>query len=86
MANVKIGDAALAFELPAVDDKTYSLAEISAGKDPTVVLWMCNHCPYVFAWFDRLNTTARDYAGKGVAFVASTPTTRPSMRPMIWQG
>ena len=86
MANVKIGDAALAFELPAVDDKTYSLAEISAGKDATVVLWMCNHCPYVLAWLDRLNTTARDYAGKGVAFVGINSTIRPSMRPMTWQG
>jgi len=69
MANIKIGDAALAFELPGVDGKTYSLSDISSGKKATAVMFTCNHCPYVLAWMDRLIVTARDYAGKGVAFV-----------------
>jgi peroxiredoxin len=30
---------------------------------------MCNHCPYVLAWLDRLMAAAREYAGKGVSFV-----------------
>jgi peroxiredoxin len=69
VARVKTGEAALAFELPGVDGKTYSLADISAGKEATVVVFTCNHCPYVLAWMDRLVATARDYAGQGVAFV-----------------
>jgi peroxiredoxin len=69
MANVKIGDAALAFELPGVDGKDYSLSSISAGKKATAVVFMCNHCPYVLAWMDRIMAVARDYAGQGVAFV-----------------
>ncbi len=68
MANVKIGDAALAFELPGVDGKTYSLSALSKGKVATAVVFMCNHCPYVLAWLDRLSAIAQDYAGKGVAF------------------
>ncbi len=69
MANLRIGDEALAFDLPGVDGTNYSLAGISAGKTATVVVFMCNHCPYVLAWLERLLTAARDYAGKDVAFV-----------------
>jgi peroxiredoxin len=67
MANVKIGDAALAFELPGVDGKTYSLEALSKGKTATAVVFMCNHCPYVLAWLDRLMAIAKDYSAQGVA-------------------
>ena len=70
MANVKIGDAAIAFDLPAVDGKTYSLSALSEGKKATVVVFMCNHCPYVLAWLDRLIGVANDYAGRDVAFAS----------------
>ena len=70
MANVKIGDKAISFDLPAVDGKTYSLATLSQGKEATVVIFMCNHCPYVLAWLDRLVAAGRDYGQKGVAFAA----------------
>jgi peroxiredoxin len=69
MANVKIGDAALAFELPGVDGKTHSLSALAAGKSATAVVFICNHCPYVLGWMDRLMAIAQDYAGQGVAFV-----------------
>jgi peroxiredoxin len=69
MAKVEIGDTALPFELPGVDGKAYSLADISAGKKATVVVFACNHCPYVLAWMDRLIAAAKDYAEQGVAFV-----------------
>jgi peroxiredoxin len=68
MANVKIGDAALPFELPGVDGGSYSLSGISEGKKATAVVFMCNHCPYVLAWLERLVGIAKDYAGKDVAF------------------
>jgi peroxiredoxin len=69
MANLKTGDTAIAFELPDVDGRTYSLSSLSQGKKATAVIFMCNHCPYVLAWLDRLIAASRDYAGKGVAFV-----------------
>ena len=68
MANIKIGDKALAFDLPGVDGKNTSLASVSEGKQATVLVFMCNHCPYVLAWLDRLIDVAKDYEGKGVAF------------------
>ncbi len=69
MAKIKRGDVAIAFELPGVDGETYSLSSLSQGKKATAVIFMCNHCPYVLAWLDRLIAAAEDYAGKGVAFV-----------------
>jgi peroxiredoxin len=64
-----IGDKAIPFELPAVDGKNYTLSAISSGKNATAVVFMCNHCPYVLAWIDRLVAIANDYADQGVAFV-----------------
>lgn len=69
MANLKIGDAAPGFELPGVDGKIHALAGLSAGQQATAVVFMCNHCPYVLAWLDRLVAVAQDYAPQGVALV-----------------
>jgi len=41
------------FSLPAVDGKTYSLSQFQDGK-PLLVMFICNHCPYVKAIEDRL--------------------------------
>ena len=68
MAKIKIGDAAVAFELPGVDGGTHSLSSISEGKGATAVVFTCNHCPYVLAWLDRLIAVAKDYAEQDVAF------------------
>jgi len=70
MANLGIGDKALDFELPGVDGKAYSLAEISGGKDATAVIFMCNHCPYVRAYEERIKQIQKEYAEKGVRIVA----------------
>jgi peroxiredoxin len=64
----RIGDKAIPFDLPAVDGNNYSLSQVSSGKSATAVVFMCNHCPYVLAWMDRLVAIANDYAGKGAVF------------------
>lgn len=56
------------FSLPAVDGKTYSLEDFQAVK-VLVVIFMCNHCPYVKAVLDRLNNLAKEFKDRGVAFV-----------------
>ena len=63
MANVAVGDRAVEFDLPGVDGQTYALSQVSEGKKATVVVFMCNHCPYVLAWMDRLVSLAEAYAG-----------------------
>ena len=36
----------------------------------TVLVFTCNHCPYALAWHDRIADAARDYADRGVRFLA----------------
>ena len=36
----------------------------------TLVYWTCNHCPYALAWHERMLDVARDYAERGVRFLA----------------
>jgi peroxiredoxin len=57
------------FSLPGTDDHVHSLAEYKNGK-PLVVMFICNHCPYVKAVEDRLIQLARDLRQKDVNVVA----------------
>jgi peroxiredoxin len=54
------GEQAPGFSLPGIDGSEHSLADYE-GR-PVTVVFSCCHCPYVVAWEDRLNETARDYA------------------------
>ena len=49
------------FTLPATDGKDYSLADI-AGPRGTLIMFICNHCPYVLAVLDRMIRDAKDLA------------------------
>ncbi len=62
------GSLAPDFSLLGVDDKRYSLKDFKDAK-ALVVVFMCNHCPYVIAVQGRINQLAREYANKGVKFV-----------------
>lgn len=63
------GDPAPDFSLLGVDGQTYSLKDF-AEKPVLVVLFSCNHCPYVQAYEDRLIEIQRDYEDRGVQLVA----------------
>lgn len=54
------------FSLPDTDGRLHSPTDAPA----TVVAFTCNHCPYALAWHERLIDVARDYAGRGVKFLA----------------
>ena len=60
------------FTLPATDGQSYALADI-AGPRGTLVMFICNHCPYVLAVIDRIVADARELqkAGIGVAAICS---------------
>ena len=66
------GLAAPDFALPGVDGRTHGLADI-AGPKGALVMFICNHCPYVLAVIDRIVRDARDLqaAGIGVAAICS---------------
>jgi peroxiredoxin len=56
------------FRLPAVDGKTYARDDFKA-KPVLVVMFICNHCPYVKAVEDRLIRLAREFESRGVQLV-----------------
>lgn len=57
------------FALPSTDGKTVTLADV-AGPRGTLVMFICNHCPYVLAVLDRIIRDARDLQELGVGVVA----------------
>ena len=63
------GEKAHDFTLPATDGRSYRLAELKGPKG-TVIVFMCNHCPYVKTVIDRLIRDARDLQPLGVSVVA----------------
>lgn len=55
--------------LDAVSGKTLSLNELVSGK-ATVIMFICNHCPYVKHVNAQLIKVANDYSPRGVSFIA----------------
>ena len=68
-ASTVLGTSAPDFRLPATDGKTYPLNDI-AGRKGTVIVFICNHCPYVKAVIDRLVTDAKVLIAEGIGFAA----------------
>ncbi|HSG67830.1 MAG TPA: thioredoxin family protein [Bacteroidales bacterium] len=52
-----------------VSGKEISLADLASDKG-TVIMFICNHCPYVKHVIHGIIELARDYIPKGIAFVA----------------
>jgi len=69
VANIVLGVPAPDFALPATDGRTYALKDI-AGEKATVIVFICNHCPYVKAVIDRLVADARVLMRESVGFAA----------------
>ena len=63
------GQKAPDFELPGTDGKRHRLADLK-GERGTLVVFMCNHCPYVKAVIDRLIRDAAELREHGVNTVA----------------
>ncbi len=70
---------AVPFDLPGVDGKRHTL-ESARGPNGLVVMFICNHCPYVKAVIHRIVRDARELAGLGVGSIAvmsNDPTDYP---------
>jgi peroxiredoxin len=67
--SIVLGVPAPDFRLPATDGKTYALQDV-AGARGTVIVFICNHCPYVKAVIDRLAEDARALMAEGIGFAA----------------
>ena len=64
-----LGTAAPEFRLPDTGGKTVSLTDFK-DKPALLVMFICNHCPYVKHIRQGLAQLARDYLPRGVAIVA----------------
>ncbi len=60
---LKAGDRAPEFDLTGIDDKRYSLSSFK-GYDALLVIFMCNHCPYVKAKVGAINEIHNKFKGK----------------------
>jgi len=68
--------AAIDFSLPGVDGKDCSLADC-AGEKGLLVMFICNHCPYVKAIMKRLVRDTKELKVRGintVAIMSNDPT------------
>ncbi len=67
------------FTLPGTDGKIHTLADVS-GENGTLIMFICNHCPYVLAVLDRIKRDAVDLQALGIgvgAICANDAVTHP---------
>ncbi|POF31789.1 thioredoxin family protein [Roseibium marinum] len=57
------------FTLPATDGDTYALDDLK-GDNGLLVMFICNHCPYVLAVLDRIIRDAADLKALGIGVAA----------------
>ena len=73
-STLAIGDRAPMREtrMKSVDGRELSIAE-AAGKKGTLVIVICNHCPWVKAWQSRIASVGNDALKKGIGVIAVNP-------------
>lgn len=57
------------FSLPGTDGRTYRLEDVK-GQRGTLVMFICNHCPYVQSILDRILRDAAELQAAGIGVVA----------------
>jgi peroxiredoxin len=66
---LQIGDSPPDFRLPGVDGKDHSPADYADARI-LIVVFSCNHCPFVVGSEGRMNALYADYEPRGVAMIA----------------
>jgi peroxiredoxin len=67
------------FALKGIDGKNYSLADVRGPKG-TLVVFICNHCPYVKASIDRIVAEAKALREIGIGTIAIMPNDTETYR------
>jgi peroxiredoxin len=68
--HIPLGFTAPPFELPDVVSAKLTAFNDVKGEAGTVVVFMCNHCPFVVHILNRFIDVAHEYLPKGIGFVA----------------
>lgn len=63
------GLPAISFDLPGTDGKRHTLADCR-GPNGLLLMFICNHCPFVQAVIDRIVRDCRELATLGIGSVA----------------
>jgi len=73
-AGIQLGDKAPMTDtkMKNVDGKEVSIADV-AGKNGTLVIFTCNHCPFAKAWEKRIVESGNSCSKKGVGVIAINP-------------
>src|SRR3989338_7441605 len=64
-----IGTECPDFKMPGVDGRVYSRSDFN-GADAFLIMFICNHCPYVLAVEQRLIALGKHFAGSPVKIAA----------------
>jgi peroxiredoxin len=67
-----LGSRAADFSLRGIDGRRHSLADV-AGRNGTLVMFVCNHCPYVKAVAERIARDVRELRAHGIGAIAINP-------------
>lgn len=59
-------------KMKSVDGREVSIADV-AGKEGTLVIFSCNHCPFVKAWQGRIASIGNAAKSKGVGVIVINP-------------
>lgn len=65
---LQLGQSAPDFNLPATDNKSYSLDSFKESKG-LVIFFTCNHCPYVIGSNENTRKLAEKFKAQGITFV-----------------
>ena len=65
-----LGFKAPNFSLPNVVNRNFESLEVLKGHRGTLVVFMCNHCPYVIHLLDEFVSLAAEYKTKGINTIA----------------
>ncbi len=68
-----IGSYAPDFELPGIDGQVHHLARYLERFEAVGVVFICNHCPYVGMYLDRLKQLQTDFQAQGFTIIAINP-------------
>lgn len=64
-----VGSYAPDFELPGVDDRVHHLSPYLEGGKGVGVIFLCNHCPYVSLYLDRLKQIQVRFQNQGFTLI-----------------
>jgi peroxiredoxin len=71
---LSLGDVApmVTVKMKSVDGREQSIADVQGAKG-TLVMFSCNHCPYVKAWEDRIAAIGNGAPAKGIGVIVINP-------------